>query len=85
MAMLAVAHNHSWRVYLFTGLLGVSFGLAFSATSALAVGAVPPDQTGVANGMNANIRTIDGSICSGAMAGIVTARLQPSGYPFRIG
>jgi len=36
--------------------MGVGFGLAFSAMSALVVAAVPAEQTGVASGMNANIR-----------------------------
>jgi hypothetical protein len=35
----------------------------------------------VATGMNANIRTIGGSIGSAVMASIVTAKLQPSGLP----
>ena len=43
--------------------------------------AVPSSQTGVASGMNANIRTIGGSIGAAAMASIVTSRLEPSGLP----
>jgi hypothetical protein len=42
---------------------------------------VPADQTGVATGMNANIRTIGGSIGAAVMASIVTAKLEPSGLP----
>ena len=61
--------------------MGVGFGLAFSAMSALIVMAVPPSQTGVASGMNANIRTIGGSIGAAAMASIVTSHLAPSGLP----
>src|ERR1035441_103761 len=45
--------------------MGVGFGLAFAAMSALVVAAVPHSQTGVASGMNANIRTIGGSIGAG--------------------
>ena len=61
--------------------MGIGFGLAFSAMSALIVAAVPPSQTGVASGMNANIRTIGGSIGSAVMASIVTSQLAPSGLP----
>ena len=61
--------------------MGVGFGLAFAAMSALIVAAVPPEQTGVASGMNANIRTIGGSIGAAVMASIVTAQLEPSGLP----
>jgi MFS family permease len=81
MAILAFAHQHQWQIYLSNALMGVGFGLAFSAMSALIVVAVPPSQTGVASGMNANIRTIGGSIGAAAMASIVTSQLMPSGLP----
>ncbi len=81
MAMFAFAHSQEWEVYVATGLLGIGFGLAFSAMTALVVGAVPASQTSVATGMNANIRTIGGSIGSAVMASIVTAQLEPSGLP----
>jgi predicted MFS family arabinose efflux permease len=81
MAMLAFAHDQKWELYLSTAIMGVGFGLAFSAMSALIVEAVPAEQTGVASGMNANIRTIGGSIGSALMASIVTARLGVSGLP----
>src|SRR5712692_418673 len=61
--------------------MGIGFGLAFSAMSALVVAAVPSSQTGVASGMNANIRTIGGNIGAAVMASIVTSQLLPSGLP----
>ncbi len=85
MSVLAFAHQHQWQIYLSTALMGIGFGLAFSAMSALIVAAVPPSQTGVASGMNANIRTIGGSIGAAVMASIVTSRLGPSGLPREIG
>jgi MFS family permease len=81
MAILAFAHTAEWEIYLSNAIMGVGFGLAFSAMSALIVAAVPAHQTGVASGMNANIRTIGGSIGAAVMASIVTARLLPSGLP----
>ena len=85
MAMLAFAHHHQWEIYVSNGLMGIGFGLVFSAMSALIVTAVPPSQTGVASGMNANIRTIGGSIGSAVMASIVTSQLEPSGLPREAG
>jgi EmrB/QacA subfamily drug resistance transporter len=85
MAILAFAHQHEWQIYASTALMGVGFGLAFSAMSALIVAAVPPSQTGVASGMNANIRTIGGSIGAAVMASIVTSQLAPSGLPRQAG
>lgn len=80
-AMLAWAHEEQWEVYVATGLFGLGLGLAYATMSSLVVQAVPAEQTGVASGMNANIRTIGGSVGSAVMATIVTAKLQPTGLP----
>ena len=85
MSILAFAHQYEWQIYLSNALMGIGFGLVFSAMSALIVAAVPPSQTGVASGMNANIRTIGGSIGSAVMASIVTSQLAPSGLPREAG
>ena len=85
MSTLAFAHHQQWQIYVSTALMGIGFGLAFSAMSALIVAAVPPSQTGVASGMNANIRTIGGSIGAAVMASIVTSQLEPSGLPREAG
>lgn len=80
-AVLVFAHGAKWELYLATGLMGAGFGLAFSAMSSLVVSAVPPDQTGVAGGMNTNIRTVGGSIGAALMTSVVTADLAPTGLP----
>ncbi len=85
MSILAFAHQFQWQIYLSNALMGVGFGLVFSAMSALIVAAMPRSQTGVASGMNANIRTIGGSIGSAVMASIVTSQLLPSGLPNEAG
>jgi len=84
-AMLAWAHDEQWELYVATGLFGLGLGLAYSTMSSLVVHSVPAAQTGVASGMNANIRTIGGSVGSAVMASIVTAKLQPSGLPREVG
>jgi len=81
MVILAFAHHQQWEIYLATAIMGIGFGLVFTAMSALIVAAVPPEQTGVASGMNANIRTIGGSIGAALMASIVTSHLQSNGLP----
>lgn len=85
LALLAFAHGATWELYIATGVMGVGFGLAFSAMSSLIVAAVPPEQTGVASGMNANIRTIGGSIGAALMASVVTASPAASGLPREAG
>jgi MFS family permease len=83
--MLAFAHTQPWEIYAASTLLGVGLGLAFSAMSNLIVEAVPPAQTGVASGMNANIRTIGGAIGAAIMSSIVTSALLGSGEPAESG
>jgi EmrB/QacA subfamily drug resistance transporter len=80
-SMLTFAHRDKWEIYLVTALLGVSMGLAYSAMSNLIVHAVPPAQTGVANGMNANIRTIGGAIGSVIVSSILASKLLASNVP----
>ncbi|NHC14465.1 MFS transporter [Motilibacter deserti] len=83
--LMAFAHGAVWQLCLATAVLGVGFGLAFSAMSSLIVDAVPSEQTGVASGMNANIRTIGGSIGAAVMSSIVTANATPEGLPTEAG
>jgi MFS family permease len=83
--LLAIAHSQAWEIYVVSTLLGIGLGLAFSAMSSLIVHAVPRSQTGVASGMNANIRTIGGAIGAAVMASIVTAKVQHGGVPAESG
>jgi MFS family permease len=83
--IMAFAHSAVWQVAVATLLLGVGFGLAFSAMSNIIVDAVPSSQTGVASGMNANIRTIGGSLGAAAMASVVTSSVGADGLPKEAG
>ena len=82
---MAFAHDELWMVIAETSILGLAFGLAFAAMSNLVVAAVPQSQTGVASGMNTNIRTVGGAIGSAVLATVVTSNLQPSGIPVESG
>jgi EmrB/QacA subfamily drug resistance transporter len=81
LALMAVAHTSELDFLVADAIFGIGVGLAFSAMSALIVAAVPPEQTGVASGMNANIRTIGGSVGAALMASLVTSHLRPDGLP----
>jgi EmrB/QacA subfamily drug resistance transporter len=85
MFSLAAFHDTKVQILISNGLTGLGVGLAFACLANLIVAAVPPEQTGVATGMNANIRTIGGSIGTAVMASIVTAHLLPQGFPREIG
>jgi len=71
--LLALGHDKSWEIYAAASLLGIGIGLAFSSMSAIVVKSVPPAQTGVASGMNANIRTIGGAIGSSVAASVLAS------------
>jgi EmrB/QacA subfamily drug resistance transporter len=77
--MLAFVHTEIWQVVVAVALMGIGFGLGFSAMTTIIVDAVPPHQTGVASGMNANIRTIGGAIGASAVGSVVSGHLQSNG------
>ena len=80
-ALFAYAHDQKWEIYLASAVLGVGLGFAFAAMSNIIVDSVPSSQTGVASGMNANIRTIGGSIGAAVMASIVTSGVGAGELP----
>jgi MFS family permease len=85
MVMLALAHDAKWQLYVAGAIQGAGLGIAYAAVASLVVRGVPPAQTGVASGMNANFRTIGGSIGAALMASILTANPGPGRHPKEIG
>ncbi|MEU9732985.1 MFS transporter [Streptomyces sp. NPDC048002] len=82
---LALWHDEQWQIAVVSGVFGLGIGLAFASMANLIVGSVPPEQTGAATGMNANIRTIGGSLGAAVTGVLVTGSLQPSGLPYESG
>ncbi|WP_426567826.1 MFS transporter [Streptomyces canus] len=85
LGFLAFWHDRQWQIALVAGVFGLGIGLAFASMANLIVASVPAEQTGAATGMNANIRTIGGSIGAAVTGVLVTSRLQPSGLPYESG
>jgi MFS family permease len=81
----ALLHDTTLAISIEAGVTGFGLGIAYAAMTSLIVQAVPASQTGVASGMNANIRTIGGALGSTIMAAIVTSSLEPSGIPHESG
>jgi len=79
--VLLLARDAVWEVIVAMMLQGASFGLAFAAMSTLIVEGVPVEQTGVASGMNANIRTIGGSVGAAVMSTLVAGSAVAGGLP----
>ena len=82
---LTYAHGAIWEVLIWTVLQGTAFGLAFAAMSNLVVESVPMSQTGVASGMNANIRTVGGALGGAVLASVITAGLRSDVLPREAG
>ncbi|MFW6774438.1 MFS transporter [Nocardioides sp. CPCC 205120] len=80
-ASIATWHDEVWQIVAAMTVQGLGSGLVFASIAGVVIASVPASQTGVASGMNANIRTIGGSIGSAVMAGIVTAHVGAGGLP----
>ncbi|MEA2157104.1 MAG: hypothetical protein QOE11_3244 [Solirubrobacteraceae bacterium] len=74
-ALLAVAHDQRWEIYLAGALMGIGIGFSFAAMANLIVDAVPQEQVGVATGINSIMRTIGGSLGAQIAASIVASHL----------
>ncbi|MEO7941960.1 MAG: MFS transporter, partial [Marmoricola sp.] len=85
MALVTFAHDTPAHFYVANGILGVGQGMVISCMAGLVVAAVPHEQTGVASGMNANIRNIGGSIGAAVSSMIITAHVGPDGVPVESG
>jgi len=80
-ALLATARTQAWEVVAATIMIGAAVGLTISAMPNVIVQAVPAGQTGIATGMNANVRTIGGALGGQVTASIMTSGPKVLGYP----
>jgi MFS family permease len=78
-AILTFAHHQEWEALIAMVVIGLGYGLSFSATSTVIVDAVPAHQVGIASGMNVNSRNIGGSIGAALMSSILAAHLLHTG------
>ena len=80
LSMWTLWHDHPWQAALAGGLVGLGTGVVMACLANVVVASVPAGQTGVAAGMNANIRNVGGAVGAAVMASIVTAHLATSGF-----
>ena len=83
--LLVLNHAEQWAMYAAAGLLGVGVALGFASMANLIIEAVPAEQTGVATGMNTNIRSIGAALGSGVATSLVISDLLPDGSPVERG
>lgn len=67
---LGLRHGSEGDVYAASGVMGLGIGLAYAAMPAYINGAVPPEQAGIANSVNAVLRTVGGAVGT-AVAGVI--------------
>ena len=79
--LLTLTHSEPWSIYAAAGLLGVGVALGYASMANLIIEAVPVEQTGVATGMNTNIRNIGAALGSGIATSLVIGQMLPNGYP----
>ncbi|GAA2229990.1 MULTISPECIES: MFS transporter [Kitasatospora] len=84
MAYLAVRHSAEGDIYLASAVFGLGVGLAYAAMPAYINGAVPAEQSGIANGMNAVLRTVGGAIGTAVMGAILTGDTMKFPIPLPI-
>ncbi|WP_456695194.1 MFS transporter [Aeromicrobium sp. P5_D10] len=82
---VALFHDETWQLAAWMVLQGVGVGCVVSTLAGVVLSSVPAEQTGVASGLNANIRLIGGSIGSAMMGGVITARVGAGGFPLEVG
>lgn len=75
----ALAHDRVIDAVGSIAVMGLGIGLSFASLVTVVVAAVPPQQTGVATGMNTNIRNIGGALGSAMTASILTASALTDG------
>ncbi len=79
--LLVLDHTQQWSIYAASGLLGIGIALGFASMANLIIEAVPAEQTGVATGMNTNIRNIGAALGSGIATSLIVSGLLPDGFP----
>ncbi|MFJ8025301.1 MFS transporter [Streptomyces sp. NPDC096311] len=79
---LAVNHDSGADLLIFSGVQGIGVGVAYAALGTMAVQHVPMDQSGIASGVNALVRTGGGSIASAATAAVLAGQvIKDTGVP----
>ncbi|MBB2968286.1 MFS transporter [Leifsonia aquatica] len=82
---LAFLHSSLFDVAAASGVFGIGLGLIYAAITSVVVQSVPATQTGVASGMNANLRTVGSAIGAAVMTALVTGATAANGLPAESG
>lgn len=79
--LAVIEHTALLAVAVAGGVFGVGIGLAYASAASIIVESVPADRTGIATGVNANIRTIGSAIGSAFTTAVVFGSVAPGDVP----
>lgn len=74
---IALVHSQPAQLAVEAAVFGTGLGLSFAATTALVVQGAPLDKTGVAAGMNSNLRIVGSAVGTAVTTAIVTGSVPP--------
>jgi EmrB/QacA subfamily drug resistance transporter len=77
LVLLATKHDASWTIYAWMLFMGVGLAFCFASLGSLVIQHSPPEETGIASGMNTIMRTIGGALGSQVAAAIISANTLP--------
>jgi len=78
-ASIGLEHRAAWELAVAAAVFGIGLGVGFAAMTTVVVQSVPATQTGVASGVNANLRTIGSAIGTVLLTAIVAGSAGPGG------
>jgi MFS family permease len=70
----AAAHGSVWELCVGGALTGLGIGFAYASMANLVVASVPPDEVGIATGINTIMRTLGGALGAELVATLLTAK-----------
>jgi MFS family permease len=82
---IGLLHSSLLEVAVGAGVFGIGLGIVYAAITSVVVQSVPPTQTGIASGMNANLRTVGSAVGAALMTAMVTGTTLPNGLPAESG
>jgi MFS family permease len=70
----ALAHGSEWEICVGGALTGLGIGFAYASMANLVVESVPPEEVGIATGINTIMRTLGGALGAELVATLLTAK-----------
>jgi len=80
-AFAVLEHRAVWELAAAGGVFGLGIGLAYASAASIIVESVPADRTGIATGVNANLRTIGSAVGSAFATAVVFGSVTPGASP----